>query len=90
MKKERLHFLLEVSNRRVATPEQQRELNAWYDSFEHEAGYTDQLSETDRLALRNRMLTEFEHEHVRTTWRQRRKYWSIAAAATIEVPRREE
>src|SRR5690606_23661042 len=85
MKKKRLHFLIDVSRQQTATAEQQRELNAWYASFEQDPGYVEQLSEAEQFALRSRMLSAFEQEHIRTGWWQRRRYWSIAAAATIAV-----
>ncbi|NGM61555.1 DUF4974 domain-containing protein [Sphingobacterium sp. SGG-5] len=85
MKKERLRFLIDVSKQQTATSKQQRELNAWYASFEQDPGYTEQLSEAEQFALRSRMLSAFEQEHIRTGWWQRRRYWSIAAAATIAI-----
>ncbi len=85
MKKERLRYLIDVSKQRKATFEQQQELNTWYTSFEEDQGYTEQLTEAERNALRDRMQSAFEEKYFRIGWWQRRKYWSIAAAATITI-----
>jgi len=85
MKKEHLRYLIDVSRQRKATFEQQRELNAWYNSFEQDPGYTEQLTEAERNTLRDRMRSAFEEKHFRTGRWQRRRYWSVAASATIAI-----
>lgn len=85
MEKGRLRYLIDVSNRGKATLEQQRELNAWYSSFEQDSGYTEQLTEIEQDVLRDRMLSAFEQEHLHKKWWQRRRYWSVAAAATVAI-----
>ena len=85
MKKERLGYLIDVSRQRKATREEQRELNAWYASFEQDRGYTDHLDVDELDALRRRMLLVFEQRHFHKRWWQHRGYWSAAAAAMVAI-----
>lgn len=85
MEKERLRYLIDVSKQGKATLEQQRELNAWYSSFEQDSGYTEKLTEIERNALRDRMLSAFTREHFHKVRWGYRRYWSVAAAATVAI-----
>ncbi len=82
--REHIIRLIEKAEQGKATPAEQAELDAFYDSFEHKPGYTDALGESDRTGYRERLFARIG-QRLRPSQARRIHwaYWAAAAAVLL-------
>jgi transmembrane sensor len=77
---ERLKYLLQVCNQLTATAQELKELDSWYDSFEHDATLTSKLSDVEKNKLEQKILNNLNAKIDKPVYKLHWRHISIAAA----------